>query len=230
MALTPMTPSMSGADRARVAAAVAKAETGTSGEIVPILAVRSDPYADVALAWSALVALAALLVLAWAPDFYLGLYDRITGDWVQHWAPGRLFGAAAFVATLTFGATWALLLWRPLRLALIPAPIRHARVHARALAAFRMGAERRTTGRTGILIYLSLAEHRAEILADATIAAKVPAEVWGDALAAMLAELKDGRMADGLVAAVERVGAVLAQHLPRGGNDINELPDRLIEV
>jgi putative membrane protein len=37
-------------------------------------------------------------------------------------------------------------------------------------------------------------------------------------------------MADGLVAAVERVGAVLAQHLPRGGNDINELPDRLIEV
>ena len=226
MALTPMTD----ADRTRVAAAVTAAEAGTSGEIVTILAARSDPYADVALAWSALVALAALLVLAWAPDFYLHLYDRITGAWVQGWTPGRLFGAAAFIATLKFAGMWAILLWRPLRLALTPGPIRHARVHARALAAFRMGAERRTTGRTGILIYLSLAERRAEILADEAIAAKVPAEVWAEALAPMLAELKANRLAEGLVAAIERVGAVLAEHMPRAENDINELPDRLIEV
>lgn len=221
---------MTDADRARVAGAVSAAEGATSGEIVTVLAARSDGYADVALAWAALVALAALLVVAWAPDFYIGLYDRITGGWAEHWAPGRVFGAAALIAALKFAATWAILLYRPLRLALVPAPIRHARVHARALAMFRMGAERRTTGRTGILIYLSLAEHRAEILADEAIAAKVPAEVWGEALAAMLAELKQGRLADGLVAAVERVGAVLAQHLPRAAGDINELPDRLIEV
>lgn len=226
MSLTPMTDE----DRARVAAAVSAAEGSTSGEIVTVLAARSDDYADVALAWAALVALAALLVVAWAPDFYIGLYDRITGGWAEHWAPGRVFGAAALIAALMFAATWAILLYRPLRLTLVPAPIRHARVHARALAMFRMGAERRTTGRTGILIYLSLAEHRAEILADEAIAAKVPAEVWGEALAAMLAELKQGRMADGLVAALERVGAVLAQHLPRAAGDINELPDRLIEV
>jgi len=221
---------MTDEDRARVAAAVASAEAATSGEIVTIMAAQSDDYADVALAWSALVALAALLVVAYAPDFYLGLYDRLTGAWVQHWTPGRLFGAAALIAAIKFGATWAILLWRPLRLALTPAPVRHTRVHARALAAFRIGAERRTTGRTGILIYLSLAEHRAEILADEAIAGKVPAELWGDALAAMLAELKAGRMADGLVAAVERVGAVLGRELPRDAGDSNELPDRLIEV
>jgi putative membrane protein len=226
MSLTPMTDE----DRARVAAAVSAAEGATSGEIVTVLAARSEDYADVALAWSALVALAALLVVAWAPDFYIGLYDRITGGWAEHWAPGRVFGAAALIAALKFAGTWVILLYRPLRLSLTPAPIRHSRVHARALAMFRMGAERRTTGRTGILIYLSLAEHRAEILADEAIAAKVPAEVWGEALAAMLAELKQDHMADGLVAAVERVGAVLAQHLPRAAGDINELPDRLIEV
>ena len=226
MALTPMTD----ADRNRVAAAVAAAEGSTAGEIVTILTESSDSYADVALVWSALIALLALVVLAFAPEFYLGLYDRLTGAWVQHWTPGRVLGAAALVAALKFGATWLILLWRPLRLALVPAPVRHTRVHARALAAFRIGAERRTTGRTGILIYLSLAEHRAEILADETIAAKVDAEVWGDALAAMLAHLKDGRLADGLVAAVEKVGAVVATHLPRAADDTNELPDRLIEV
>ena len=88
----------------------------------------------------------------------------------------------------------------------------------------------RTHGRTGILIYLSLDEHRAEIVADEAIAAKVAPEVWGDAMAAMLAHLRDGRLADGLVAAVEKVGVVLAAHFPRAEDDRNELPDRLIEV
>ena len=108
--------------------------------------------------------------------------------------------------------------------------MRHARVRQRAVTCFRVGAERRTHGRTGILIYLSLDEHRAEIVADEAIAGKVAPEVWGDAMAAMLAHLRDGRLADGLVAAVERVGAVLAEHFPRAEDDHNELPDRLIEV
>lgn len=221
---------MTDADRARVAAAVSAAESSTSGEIVTIMAQRSDDYADVALAWAALAGLAALIALSVTPDFYLGLYDRLTGSWVQHWAPGRVFAVAALVVTIKFVAVWLLLLWRPLRLRLVPGPIRYRRVHARALTCFRIGAERRTTGRTGILIYLSLAEHRAEIVADAAIASQVTPDVWGEALAAMLLELKQGRMADGLVAAVDRVGAVLAQHFPRGANDVNELPDRLIEV
>ena len=73
-------------------------------------------------------------------------------------------------------------------------------------------------------------EHRAEILADEAIASKVQPDVWGDAMHAMLAHLKDGRVADGIIAATEKVGAILAEHLPREGDDINELPDRLIEI
>ena len=69
-------------------------------------------------------------------------------------------------------------------------------------------AERRTHGRTGILIYLSLAEHRAEIVADAAIADKVAPEVWGEAMAALIAEIRAGRPGAGRVAAVEQVGAV----------------------
>ncbi|MBU3991477.1 MAG: hypothetical protein KKA12_02855 [Alphaproteobacteria bacterium] len=225
-ALEPMTD----ADHRRVSAAVTAAEANSAGEIVTILAEQSDSYGDIALAWSALAGLIALIALSLAPDFYLGLYDRLTGAWMQEWTPRELFGVAALVAAIKFAAVWLLQLWRPLRLWLVPRPIRNRRVHARALTCFRVGAERRTTGQTGILIYLSLAEHRAEIIAEEAIAAKVPAEVWGEALAAMLVELKASHMADGLIAAVSRVGVVLAEHFPRANQDVNELPDRLIEV
>jgi putative membrane protein len=141
-----------------------------------------------------------------------------------------VFGLALSVAIIKFLGMLALQWWRPLRLWLVPGPIKAARVHARALTCFRVGAESRTTGRTGILIYLSMAERRAEIVADAAIAAKVSPDVWGDAMQAMLTEIRQGRVADGMVAAVERVGAVLAEHFPRAADDTNELPDRLIEV
>jgi putative membrane protein len=221
---------MTDPERERVGAAVAAAEGTSAGEIVTILSDRSDGYGDVALAWSALVGLVALLALLLAPGFYLGLYDSLTGGWIHEWTPRLVLGVAAMVVSLKFAGMWLLMLWRPLRLFLTPAAIRHHRVRARAITCFKVGAERRTSGRTGILIYLSLAERRAEIVADQAIASKVQAEVWGEAMAAMLTELKAGRLADGLVAAVERVGAVLAEHFPRADDDQNELPDRLIEV
>lgn len=224
--LSPMTD----AERQRVGAAVADAESASAGEIVTILAARSDDYGDVALVWSATVGLIALLALVLLPDFYLGLYERLTGGWVHEWTPRAVLGAAALVVSAKFAGMWLLMLWRPLRLFLTPSIIRNRRVRARAITCFKVGAERRTHGRTGILVYLSLAEHRAEIVADEAIAAKVAPEVWGDAMAAMLAELKQDRLADGLIAAVTRVGAVLAQHFPRAEDDRNELPDRLIEV
>lgn len=217
-------------DHARVSHAVAQAEAHTAGEIVTIVAARSDTYRDVALAWAALVALLALAVLELAPDFALALVDRLLGLWATEWTPRAVFGLALAVATMKFAAMLVLQLWQPLRLLLVPGPIKTARTHARALTCFRVGAQRRTKGRTGILIYLSLAEHRAEIIADEAIAAKVSAEVWGDAMAAMLAHIKDGRIADGMIAGVEKVGVVLAQHFPRDAHDRNELPDRLIEL
>ena len=82
----------------------------------------------------------------------------------------------------------------------------------------------------GVLIYLSMREHRAEIVADRPIAEKVAAEVWGAAMADMLVEIKQGRVAEGMAAGVRDVAAVLAEHFPRAEDDQNELPDRLIEV
>ncbi len=217
-------------DHIRVSHAVAAAEGNSAGEIVTILTDRSDGYADIALAWAALAAFTALTVLSLLPNFYLGLYDRLFGSWGNEWTPRGIFALAASVAILKFLGVLLLQFWQPLKFALIPGIIKSARVRARAVTCFKVGAERRTHGRTGILIYLSMREHRAEIVADASIAAKVSPEVWGEAMAAMLTEIRVGRIGDGMIAAVERVGAVLAEHFPRHENDVNELPDRLIEV
>jgi putative membrane protein len=221
---------LSPAQHQRVSEAVARAENGTAGEIVTVLADRSDGYSDVALAWAALVTLLALAAMAFFPDAALGLAEQVQGGWVHDWSPRQIFTLAALGASLAFGAMVLLQTIPALRFVLIPSPIKSKRVHDRALHTFRVSAEQRTSGRTGILIYLSMREHRAEVLADAAIATKVEPDVWADALEAMLEQVGQGDLAGGMCAAVERIGAVLAQHLPRSADDVNELPDRLIEI
>ena len=221
---------LSDTDHQRVSDAVARAESGTAGEIVTVLADRSDGYSDVALAWAALVAFLVLAAMAFFPDPALTLAEQFQGGWIHDWSSRQIFTLAALGAGLAFGAMMLLQALPALRFFLIPAPIKSKRVHDRALHTFRVSAEQRTTGRTGILIYLSMREHRAEVLADAAIATKVDSGVWADALEALLGEVRKGDVAGGMCAAVDRIGAVLAAHLPREADDINELPDRLIEI
>ncbi len=221
---------LSDADRLAVSATVSAAEAQSAGEIVTIMAERSDDYHDVALWWSVFAAFLALAVVAWQSPFYLGLIDRITGTWQADWHPGKVLALALFIASVKFIGMYLLLLWKPLRLALVPGGIKHRRVKARAITNFKIGAERRTHGRTGVLIYLSLAEHRAEIVADEAITAKVAPEVWGAAMATLVSEIRKGHAAEGMYGAIEQVGTVLAEHFPRSDDDVNELPDRLIEV
>ena len=125
---------------------------------------------------------------------------------------------------------WLILLWKPLRMALTPRTIRAQRVRARAIDLFKVGTEAKTLGRTGVLLYLSLKEHRADIVADEAIAAKVAPEVWGDAMDALIERVRAGQPGAGMAAAVTQMGVVLAQHFPRGSENPNELPDRLIEI
>lgn len=221
---------LSEAEHDAVSAAVSAAEANTSGEIVTVVTDRSDGYTDVALVWAAIVAFTAIAVLTAFPNFYLGLVDQVLGKWNAEWTPRGIFGLALFVGILKFLGMWLIQLWQPLKFFLIPGPIKSHRTNARAMQIFKVGTDRRTTGRTGILIYLSMRERRAEIVADEAITSKVSPDVWGEAMAAMLAELKRGSCGAGVVAAVERVGKVLAEHLPREVDDVNELPDRLIEL
>lgn len=213
-----------------VSNAVAEAELTTSGEIVTVLADRSDGYTDIALLWAAIAAFTAMTIFAMFPAQFLEKIDWLTGGWGHEWTQGEVLSLAIGFGLLKFFGVWLFLLWDPLKFLLVPGPIKQARVRAQAIKHFKVGAERRTHGRTGVLLYLSMREHRAEIVADEPIAERVPAEVWGEAMADMLTEIKQGQLAAGMAAGVRDVGKVLSEHFPRAEDDQNELPDRLIEV
>ena len=217
-------------DHALVTAAVAAAERKSDGEIVTMIAARSDAYHDVGLHYAVLAMLLVPAALAVLPQPFV---DRVLGL-VFGWnaAPGRagLMVLLFVLLAIAFLAFRFLLAWMPLRIRLTPASTRNRRVRRRALELFRASAERRTHGRTGILLYLSLLEHRAEIVADEAIHSRVDPEVWGDAMAALIERVKAGRIGEGMAVAVEKMGAVLADILPPTHENPNEIPDRLIEL
>ncbi len=223
-------PYLDAASHEIVSRAVAEAETGTSGEIVTVLADRSDGYSDIALAWAVLAAFTVLTIFCVFPQFFLDKADFLIGGWGEEWTVTSILSLATGLALAKFFAAWIFQLWEPAKFALIPPTVKTARVHQRAVTHFKVGAERRTHGRTGVMIYLSMREHRAEIVADEPIAELVSAEVWGEAMADMLVEIKQGNIAEGMAAGVRDVGAILSQHFPPADDDVNELPDRLIEV
>ncbi|TGX53382.1 hypothetical protein E5A73_11075 [Sphingomonas gei] len=217
------------ADHARVTAAVSAAELTTDGEIVTVVAGRSDAYHDVALHWAVLIMLFVLALLAWQPAPVEWLHALLVDAWSD--TPPRWYLTFALILmAATFLVARVLLALDALRIALTPGATKTRRVHARAMTLFRTAAEKRTKAATGVLLYLSLAEHRAEIIADESIHSKVQAEVWGEAMAALIVAVKAGRPGDGLAAAVTQIGYVLAEHFPRSEGDTNELPDRLIEL
>ncbi|WP_137752179.1 hypothetical protein [Sphingopyxis sp. L1A2A] len=221
---------VSAADHDVVTVAVAAAEAHTSGEIVTVVATQSNDYDDVALVWASVVAFIAMSVVALFPEFYRGLYDRLTGGWGYELTANQWLGTVIAIGVVKWIAMWLILLWRPLRLALTPRAIKAQRVRARAVDLFKVGTEAKTLGRTGVLLYLSLKEHRADIVADEAIAAKVSPDVWGDAMAALIERVRAGEPGAGMAAAVTQMGVVLAEHFPRGSENPNELPDRLIEI
>ncbi len=215
------------ADIRRVTDAVTAAEARSDAEIATIVSERSDNYNDVPLIWAALVALLALAVYAAFPGFYIGLLDRVTGGW-HVWTMREWMTVLVFATTIKFLATRYIVGWWPLRMAFTPGRTKTRRVRARAVALFKASTEQRTLSRTGVLLYLSLAEHRAEIVADEAIVAKVSPDAWGAAMALLIDGCKAGRPADGMVAAVGAIGEVLAVHFPRTGTDPDEIPNRMI--
>ena len=218
------------ADREKVSAAIAAAEANSNGEIVAVATPISDPYHDVALHWALIPLFAVLAWAAWRPSALAWWYDFLFGGWQPDPTLSQLLTLLMFFAALKFTVALLILKWMPLRLLLTPAATKHRRVRRRAIAIFQAAAAGRTTGRTGILIYLSLAERRAEIIADEAILKVTDDHTWGEAMTELITNVRAGRVGDGIAAAVERVGVVLSEHFPRSSADLNEIPDKLIEL
>jgi putative membrane protein len=193
-------------DHEAVSAAIQSAEKRTNGQIVCVLAHASSDYAYIPILWASALALATPWPLI---NFTL-------------WSVQRIFLIQLLVfivAALVFSLT-------PLRLALVPGGVCRARARRAALEQFVVRRIANTRNRSGILIFVSLAERYARIIADDGIAQKVEASEWQAAIDALRDNMRVGRIAQGFTAAIERCGAVLAAHAPPNGSP-NELPDRL---
>jgi putative membrane protein len=196
------------ADEQRISATIAEAERTTSGEIVVVVAARSDGYHYV----PPLVGAAIALLVPWVL-IYFTLLDMRTIYLIQ----------LAVFALVTIA-----LMPAPIRTALVPPGVKRRHAHRRAIEQFLLQSLHTTESRTGVLLFVSAAERFAEIIADKGIAGQVPRETWQAIIDKLTAAIGSGHPTEGFIEAIRAIGEVLSAHYPPGTGDPNELPDHLI--
>ena len=189
-------------DRQRIADAIDEAEAATSAEIVPHVVVQSAPYP--AARWRGGV-LGALLALSAAALLHTGLVPTLT----PYLTDLHVF-AAALIAGLA-GALTAVVAPPALR-ALTPPEEMARAVYLRAVEGFLEHELFDTRDRTGILLFVSLNEHRIEVLADRGIDAQVDETAWTDVSDHIRQGIENDRLTQGLLNGIERCGKVLDEH------------------
>jgi putative membrane protein len=199
--------SISAQDRARISSAIRAAEARTSGEIVCVLAQTSSDATALPILIAGLVAIA----LPW-------LLVAFTAMSVHR---------ILLLQTVVFLALAMLLCLPRVRVALVPRAARRAVAHRAAMEQFFIRGIARKKDRTGVLIFVSLAERYARIIADQGIAALVSQSEWQGAIDALVGHMSGGRIAEGFITAVEMCGKVLETNFPRTETSRDELPDRM---
>jgi putative membrane protein len=199
-------------DRQRVAEAIRAAENETAGELVTVVARASDGYEYIPLLWATGIALLVPLPLIYIEQWLLSL-------------------AEIYAAQLAVFLVLSLLFRIPrLHMALIPRAVKHMRAARLAREQFLAQRLHRTAERSGVLIFVSVAERYVEILADEGINDRVAPDEWDSIVAGFVIDVKRGRIGDGFVSAVAACGALLSRHFPKPPGNPNELPDRLVEL
>jgi putative membrane protein len=116
----------------------------------------------------------------------------------------------------------------PLTRALTPPDEMARAVYRRAVEAFLEHGLFDTDERTGILLFVSLNEHRIEVLADRGIDARVDAQAWSDVTDHIRRGIEEDRLTQGLLNGIECCGRVLDEHgLEASPEGDNELANRL---
>ncbi|WP_378947048.1 TPM domain-containing protein [Mesorhizobium sp. ANAO-SY3R2] len=203
-------------DHERIAAAIRAAEAETAGEIYCVVARRSEGYFFA----SAFAATLGILVVGVAAAYLLQYW------WIDISLPHFLIVQLLAVAAVCALLWW----WPPLRIWLVPRRLLYRAAHANALRQFYARNVHLTAARTGVLVFVSLAERYAAVIADASIDAKVDQAKWDGVVRDLIGHARENRLADGFVAAIATVGGLLAEHFPVSAKDVNELDDHLVEI
>jgi putative membrane protein len=196
-------------DRDRIAGAIRAAETKTSGEIVCVLTHTSSQATGLSIFLAAIVALAVPWLLT---AFTVMTVHRIL-----------------LLQLIVFLVLLMVLCLPRVRVALMPRRARRVMAYRFAMEQFASRGLARNN-LSGILIFVSLAERYARIIASSGIAARVPQAKWQAAVDALIAHTRNGFIADGFIAAIEMCGHELAEHFPPTDLSQMELPDRIYVI
>lgn len=203
-------------EHARISEAVKQAERETSGEIHCVICRQSDDYFLAAGFVLAVTVMAMTLLVSWLSfQFWIDV-GPVTFSIIQ---------ILAFAAGLII-----LQIWPALRLKLVPKSLRYRRAHGNAVRQFLARNIHVTENRTGVLIFVSLAERYAEIIADSGLTVHIEQSAWNGIVGNLTAGVSRGEIADSIIESVQQSGALLLRHFPAGPDDRNELPDHVVEI
>ncbi len=211
-------------ERKRIAEAITEAEKMTSGEIVPVIATASGRY-DRAEDLFGLVVAVVGVALAWLliQDVQPAGDDWESGQVIRlGWLPIAVITIVGFIA----GAV-AATLFPVLKLPFVSKGEMSEEVERSASEAFHRFRLRGTAGATGVLIYLSLFEHKVRILGDMTISERLGQKDWDEICRLVVEGIRAGRYADGLCDGIAKAGELLTEHFPSKAGDGSELVNEL---
>lgn len=210
----------------RVQNAIEEAEAGTTAEIIPVIAESSARYDRAEDCVGILFAAAAIAtVYVTLPVFSTA---NATGSWA---GVSPMSKAAILVATLFVSfilGSWIATRFPTLSLLFVSKRQMRREVKRRAQNFFHTSGLRRTKDATGVLLYVSLFEQRAEVLADDNAMKALSQDQLSTICETLVQGFKEDQGVDGMVEAIKRLGNDLAETLPSTGDDENELPNGLV--
>lgn len=210
-------------EKTALAKKISHAESKTKAEIVTVIAAKSDGYRYIPLLWAALVALSL-------PGLYYAWLTITTGGWLDPEHGGRIDNWLYPIQVLLFFGLCMVFQLPAARMWIIPTAVKRQRAARHAREQFYLQNLHLTAGRTGVLIFVSVAEHYVEIIVDTGIADIIDNDVWEQSVAEFIAHLRRGDIADGFDKTIEQCREILWQHFPATEGRPDELPNHLIEV
>jgi len=198
---------------------------------------ESDGYRYIPILWAALIALSV-------PGLYYAYLSLSSGGWVD---ATQLLSISAWLyplQVLVFLGLGMLFQIPAARMWIIPKSVKHQRAARFAREQFFLQNLHQTRDRTGVLVFVSVAEHYVEIIVDSGIADVVDNQIWQQSVTDFIDHVHRGQIAEGFDSTIEHCRKILWEHFPAdtsSGDSTKvptgvpyekpgELPNHLIEV
>lgn len=202
---------LSDQDKEKIRTAIRDAESQTSGEIVTVIARCADDYFFIPSLWAGLLALITPGILLLTP--------LSTDNVLMYTIQVIVFIVAVF-----------LFRWTPLKMILVPKIVKYRRASRMAHEQFIQQGVHRTDQRNGLLIFVAVDERYVEIMADKGINDKVDDNTWDKIITSFVDKVRQKQIGNGFLFAIEECGNLLQTYFPANVDDVNELPNHLIEL